>query len=55
MTNIGILIFEAGITLTVIMTIYEARPLKAALPQKSDYSMTFGANCISASKIILTD
>jgi hypothetical protein len=26
-----------------------------ALPQKSDYSTTFGANCISAPKVNLTD
>src|SRR6185369_1291079 len=32
-----------------------ALPLNVALPQKSDYSATFGANCISAPKINLTD
>jgi hypothetical protein len=35
--------------------IKKAKPLLLALPQKSDYSRTFRANCISAPKINLTD
>ncbi len=35
--------------------LFEAKPQATALPQKSDYSATFGANCVSAPKINLTD
>lgn len=40
---------------TRAFTVIDEESIGAALPQKSDYLRTFGANCISASKTNLTD